>query len=76
MLTFVDGELSNSATYFYSFANVRIDETNNFDKTYGTRKTNQWKPWDYQKRVADAKKVEAFKSTIKNQVLLLPAEIK
>ena len=46
MLTFVAGELSNSATYFSSFANVRNDETNNFNKTYGTRKTNQWKPWD------------------------------
>ena len=35
MLSFTDGELSNSATYFTTFANVNESEANDYKKTFG-----------------------------------------
>ena len=59
MLAFLAGELSNAATYFCTFANVKRDEANEFQKTFGESIGNYWKPFTYEKRVQDAIKVEA-----------------
>ena len=57
MLSFLAVELSNVATYFCTFANVKRDEANDITKSFGESDTNQWKPFSYEKRVLDAKKV-------------------
>ena len=61
MLAFLAGELSNAATYFCTFANVKRDEANDYQKTFGEAGGNYWKPFTYEKRVQDAIKVEAKK---------------
>lgn len=61
---FVGGELSNSATYFSSFANVKQNEANDIRKTFGFSETHKWKPWDYNKRVDDAAKVADMKTQL------------
>ena len=57
MLAFLAGELSNAATYFSTFGNVRRDQANDFKKSFGDSTENHWKPFPYEKRLQDAKKV-------------------
>ena len=57
MLSFLAGELSNSSTYFLTFANVSKQDANDAWKTFGTSHEHQWRPWNYQRRVTDANKV-------------------
>ena len=59
MLVFLAGELSNAATYFCTFANVKRNEANDCQKTFGEAVGNYWKPFTYEKPVQDAIKVEA-----------------
>ena len=61
MLAFLGGELSNSATYFSTFADVSKNDIANCKGTFGSRASNTWKRWKYSKRVKDAKAVEKFK---------------
>ena len=63
MLAFLGGELSNSPTYFSTFADVSKDDIANCKGTFGSRASNTWKRWKYSKRVKDAKAVEMFKKT-------------
>ncbi len=64
MLAFLGGELTNSATYFSTFADVSKDSIVNCKGTFGPHPTDTWKPWDYAKRVKDADAVKKFKKMI------------
>ena len=44
MLCFLGGELSNSAKYFSSFANVSYDNMNSLKFTFGLTEGNEWRP--------------------------------
>ena len=48
MLCFLGGELSNSAKYFPSFANVSYDNMSSLQFTFGQSENNKWRPWDYE----------------------------
>ena len=50
MLAFLGGELSNSAKYYSSFADVTSDDHMNPKGTLGKDKNYTWKPWEYAKR--------------------------
>ena len=57
------GELTNSATYPSSFANVKQDDVKNVHGTFGIDSTCTWKPWSYDQRVKVAKLVDKYKQT-------------
>ena len=64
LLAFVNGELSNSASYFSSFANAKSDDlkgTGCLKGEFWTDPKYEWKPWAYKDIVTNAKKVCAFK---------------
>ena len=61
MVAYLSGELSNSAKFFSSFANVSSDNANDVKATFGVDETNTWKPWEYSSRITVAKSVEALK---------------
>lgn len=56
------GELSNSATFPSSFANVRLDELTNVKGSFSTSPTSTWKPWSYDQRCQVAKEVTKYKN--------------
>ena len=58
MLAFLAGELTNSAYYFSTFANVHKDNANVLGICYDTGKSTDWMPFTYQQRLNDAKLVE------------------
>ena len=62
-LAFLAGELTNSADYFSTFANVHKDNANVHSICYNTGKNTDWMPFTYQKRLNDAKLVELLKKT-------------
>ena len=64
MLAFLAGELTNSAYYFSTFANVHKDNANVLDKCYNTGKSTDWMPFTYQKRLNDARLVEQKKAEL------------
>lgn len=66
-LAFLCGELSNSATYSCSFANVCTSNAIDLTGTFGKEKDKLWQPWSYSQRVRDAKNVEKFKKTVAKQ---------
>ncbi len=49
MLAFLGGELSNSAKFFSSFANVSSDNFSTLNGTFGNEKTSTWQPWNIRK---------------------------
>ena len=57
MLAFMAGKLINSSFYFTTFANVNQNDLNDFRKTFSMEGDSDWKPFTYNKRVADAAKV-------------------
>ena len=59
MVTFLAGELSNIVTYFCTFEYVRRNEANDCKKTFAEEPKNYWKPFTYEKRLQNDKKVEA-----------------
>ena len=68
MLFFLAGELTNSATYFSTFANVDKESSSvNGTGTFGRNATDTWKPWDYSQRVRVAAAVEKFKRKIEKK---------
>jgi len=67
MLCFLSGELSNSATYFSSFADARSDNITSVNGTFGHESTNTWKPWKYDHRLKVADGVEKLKIKISKQ---------
>lgn len=61
MLAFISGELSNSAKYFSSFADVTEENGTNLNGTYGKESENTWHPWVYKDRLKVVKQVEEMK---------------
>jgi len=56
MLAFLAGELTNSSYYFTTFVNVNQSDANDITKKFG-KHDNDWKPFNYSKRVEDSKSV-------------------
>ena len=68
MLCFLAGELTNSATYFSTFANVDKESSSvNGTGTFGRDSSDTWKPWDYSERVRVAAAVKKFKKKIEKK---------
>ena len=63
----MSGELNNAATYFSPFANVSQDNKMTRNGSIGGA-TATWQPWNYNDRLAVAKKVEVYKRTLKDPV--------
>ena len=57
MLCFLAGELSNSAHYFSTFANVNKADCSNINKNIGDR-SSDWKPYSFKQRIEDSVKVQ------------------
>lgn len=60
-LAFINGELSNSAKYFSSFANVSQNESNSLTGRFGVDQDCKWRPWQYRERITTSKQVVEFK---------------
>ena len=69
MLSFLAGELSNSAAYFTTFANVNQSEANDYKKSFGILSQHSWRPFPYSKRVNDASKVAKKKELLEKEKL-------
>ena len=63
-LAFINGELSNSATYFSSFANVSTNDLSSLEGQFGTDLDCRWKRWSYNFRIKVAHKVTQFKAKL------------
>ena len=57
MLSFLACELSNSASYFSTFANVARNEANDYKKSFGLGSEHFWKSFPYWKIMDDARKI-------------------
>ena len=64
MLAYLAGELSNSAKYFSTFADVSLENCKNINGSFGKEKSNTWHPWQYSKRLAVVTKVDAQKELL------------
>ena len=64
MLAMLGGELSNSATYFSSFANVSTKDCTDLKGTFGSGPLCKWKPWDYGTRNKVVQAVNSFKASL------------
>lgn len=58
------GELSNSATYFSSFANVSTKDCTDSKGTFGSGPLCKWNPWDYGSRTKVVQAVNSFKASL------------
>ncbi|RUA06489.1 MAG: hypothetical protein DSY43_01895 [Gammaproteobacteria bacterium] len=71
MLAFLAGELSNSAKYFSTFANVNYDSAKTSSGSFSLGTGTTWSPWSYQHRLQVAKQVADLKETISKKKLAL-----
>lgn len=69
MLSFLGGELSNSAKFFSSFANVSYDKMSSLQFSFGQSENNKWRPWVYERRLAVVKGVEDLKNKLSKSQL-------
>ncbi|XP_048587782.1 uncharacterized protein LOC116608628 isoform X2 [Nematostella vectensis] len=69
MLCFLGGELSNSAQYFSSFADVRLDNCADLSATFGVSAECKWQPWQYADRLKVVKSVEKLKKDLSQKKL-------
>ena len=76
MLSFLAGELSNSAAYFTTFANVNQSEANDCKKFFGISSQHSWRSFPYSKRVNDASKVAKKKNCWKRKNCQIQQNIK
>ena len=60
-LAYINGELSNSAKYFSSFAYVCQDESSSLAGKFGKTQNCKWSPWQYSQRIVNAQQVADFK---------------
>ena len=67
MLAFLAGELTNSATYFSTFADVHNESMLLSTGTFGRQDSDTWQPWNYSHRIATVKKVDNFKEIISHK---------
>lgn len=61
MLAMLGGELSNSATFFSTFANVSTNDCTDLRDTFGSSPSCQWKPWQYVNRLMVVKAVDSLR---------------
>ena len=66
MLAFLAGELSNSASYFSTFADVNKESLTKLG-TFGYKESDTWKPWKYTERIKVAKAVEKLKKKVERK---------
>jgi len=59
----VAGELTISAKYFSTFANVLVADCIDVKGTFGSESSNKWKPWNYKQRV-NVNKFNTYKKRI------------
>lgn len=71
MVAFLSGELTNSAKFFSSYANVSGDNAKPKDlsASFGVEKGNTWQPWNYSSRLHVAHKVQELKTKLAKQKL-------
>ena len=69
MLAMLGGELSNSATFFSSFANVSTNDCTDLSGTFGSSPSCKWKPWGYSSRLNFVEKVDSLKSSLDGKPL-------
>jgi len=67
MLSFLAGELSNSASYFSTFEDVSTDTMTKLDGTFGRDGRVLWKPWKYENRMMVVKQVDIFKKSLEKK---------
>lgn len=60
-LAFLAGKLSISASYFSPFADVKKDDINSVQGTFGQLSESKWHPWKYSDRIRVAAAVEKRK---------------
>ena len=60
----LNGELSNAAKYFSSFANVSKEDCVTLNGKFGSTSDCKWKPWSYTVTLNIAKQVESFKAKL------------
>ena len=70
MLSFLEGELSNSTSYFSTFANAARNEVNDYKKYFGLGYEHFWKRFPYLKTMDDARKVEHKRSQPSSKKIL------
>lgn len=58
------GELSNSAKFFSSFANVSKENCSDLKGTFATNCRTMWHSWKYEERIAVANQVDKFKQSL------------
>ena len=63
-LALLNGELSNSAKYFSSFANASTSDLRSLEGDFGISSDCKWKQWDFDDRLSIARKVSAFQQKI------------
>lgn len=61
----MSGELNNCASYFSPFANVNQNTETTMDGSIGGP-NDKCQEWEYEKRIATAKKVEALKAKLRD----------
>ena len=66
MLAFLAGELTNSATYFSTFADVDKESLTRI-RTFGRKPSDTGKPWKYSNRIKVVKAVNEYKKKIKGK---------
>ena len=71
-LAFLAGKHSISAFYFSPFADVKKDDINNTQSTFGLEHQHKWHPGKYCERITKATEVEKKKAEV-NKTNLKPA---
>ena len=61
----MSGEVNNCTSYFSPFANVNQNTKTTMDGSVGGS-NDTWQEWEYEKRIATAKKVEALKAKLRD----------
>ena len=69
LLAVLGGELSNSAKFFLSFANVSTNDCTDISGTFGSSPSCKWKPWKYSSRLKVVEKVDSLKFSLDGKPL-------
>ena len=69
MLAFLAGELNNAAFHFSTFANANKDNCVDINMSFNSGGSEDWMPFEYDKRLSDVKKVEQRKQVLKKKAI-------
>ena len=67
MLAFLAGELTLSARFFSTFANVSTGDYDDPKGTFGKGNKHKWQPWPYRSRLKVSKEVKKVKEKVERQ---------